>query len=178
MEPNINLKQEMASNQVVLIVLDSLNYKDETINLLKNFSGEKIMYVVIDKPFNSVDEDFKKNGIDTNNIFYINVTREEIKKEDARSYHLNSTSALTELSIIINKMLRGGYTYLIFDSITNLLIHNDGSKTKRFLLDLTQKIRRTPTKGIYYALDSDVTKNLIENINPTIDKTIKRKAAV
>lgn len=173
----MNLKQDLVANQIVLFVLDSSNYRDETVNIMKNFSGEKTLYVVLDKPFTTIDEDFKKNGINTSKVFYINVTREETKTEDQRSYHLNSTSAMTELSIRINKMLQKGFTYLVFDSITNLLIHNDGPKTKRFLLDLTQKIRRTSTRGIYYALDSNVTKNLIENINPTIDKMIKRKAA-
>ena len=170
----MDLKQELTSNKVVLLTLENVNYKTGVLELLKSFSGDKVIYVVLNKSYAPVDRDFNKNGIDTQNFYYVNMARGEGKKEQSpKAYQLDSTSALTELSIVIDRLLKEGYNYLLFDSITNLLVYNNADKTKKFMIDLTNKIKNSPSSGAYYALDSQVTKDLIKNLGQFVDKTIK-----
>ena len=169
----MNVKGELQRAGVILITMDSLDYNKGVLKTMEDLSPEKIVYVILDKTYMSIDTNFKQNGIDTANVFYINITREKIgAKESTKHYYLSSNSALTELAIVINNLLKRGYTHIVFDSITNLLIYNDGMKTRKFLIDLTNKIKQANAKGVYYAIENDSTKDLINNMNMVVDKTI------
>lgn len=169
----MNLKEELSRNNLVLVTMDSLDYAKGVMKTAAEFSQEKVVYVVLDRSYTSVDTKFKKGGIDTENFFYINITREKMgEKESARHYYLSSNSALTELAIVINNLLKKGYRYVFFDSITNLLIYNDGMKTQKFLIDLANKIKQAKAKGVYYAVENDSTKELIDSMNMVADKAI------
>ncbi len=169
----MDLKADLNTNKVILITLENASYNQGIMELTKSFSGEKVIYVVINKSYSPVDEDLKKNGVNTDSFYYINMARGGGDKKDSRVYQMNSVSALTELAIIIERALKTGYTYIFFDSITNLLVYNNASRTKKFVIDLTNKIKASPTSGVYYALDSEITGSLIKELGPVVDKTIK-----
>ncbi|MBR9701659.1 hypothetical protein GOV13_01930 [Candidatus Pacearchaeota archaeon] len=172
----MNIRKELLKNNVILLSFSDADYKKGSMGILKNFSGQKAIYVSLAVSFPSIDTKLKKNGINTEKMHFIDVASGKVKdQKGARCYHLSSASALTELSIVIGDLLKEGYTYLVFDSVTNLMIYNNPSRTKKFVIDIVKKMRSAKTKGIYFALRSNVTENIIKAVGAFVDKSIQIK---
>ena len=172
----MNIKKELLGNPIILLSFGDVDYKRGSMGILKNFSGEKGIYVSLGVSLPTIDNRLKQNGINTENIYYIDVASGKIENQkEEKCYHLSSPSALTELSIVISDLLKEGYKYLFFDAVTNLMIYNNPSRTKKFVIDLANKMRQTKSKGIYFALHSDITENLIKSLGGFVDKSIHIK---
>lgn len=172
----MDIKKELLGSQIILLSFGDVDYKRGSMGILKNFSGEKGIYVSLGITFPSIDNKLKQNGINTEKIYYIDVASGKVdNQKEERCYHLSSPSALTELSIVISDLLKEGYKYLFFDAVTNLMIYNNPTRTKKFVIDLANKMRKTKSRGVYFALHSDVTSNLIKSLGGFVDKSIQIK---
>ena len=178
----INIKSELLTNQIILLAIPNLIYGKQSIKLLKKLSGERIVYITLNKTFQAVEEELKKQGVNTTNITYIDVISKTIKdvkeKQTKKCYYLESVSALKELSDIIKEFLKREEFYLVFDSVTNLLVHNNPERTTKLIAEINSSIRKTNSRGIYYALSGVVTDNFIQHISKSVDKTIKVKQGI
>lgn len=76
------------------------------------------------------------------------------------------------MGIAISTFLKAEPTYLIFDSLTNLIIYQKKAPIARFVSAMINKIRKTKTKAIFYALKSDQHKELIQSASMFADKVI------
>ena len=171
----MDLKTDFSKNQITLLTMSSLEYNDAIVNIMKQLTGNTC-YVTTNKTYDSLKEIFQKNKINTKNIIFLDSISKSLKKtqdnlEDV--YFVSSPGALTELSLVIDKFLKQGFDYLIFDSLTNLSIYQNKNICSKFIIDLISKIKKTKTKAILYALESKDQEDVINKVGGMVDKVIK-----
>lgn len=174
----VDIKKELESNKTVLLVMPGVEYNDIIVDTIKQLSGKHVCYVTLNKTFSSLIELFNKKGIDTKNIFFIDTISKSIKNVPDQlegCFFCSSPGALTEISVAISKHLNHEFDYLIFDSLTNLLIYQQKDPVAQFLSNLANKIRDSNTKAVFYALNVKAQDELIKETETFVDKVIEIK---
>jgi len=171
----IDIKKELDSNQNILLLVPGADYNDQIISIAKELGGASICYVSLNKTYKALQDAFKKNEIDVENIIFIDCISKTIVKEtpqEKNCYYVSSPGALTEVSIVIGKFLKHNFSYIIFDSLNSLLVYQKKSPISKFLSDLVNKVKATKTKAIFYALSSEEQSKLIDDAAMFVDKVI------
>jgi poly-D-alanine transfer protein DltD len=174
----MDIKKELSLNQTVLLIMDSFGYNNEIIKTVKQLSGQKICYVTLNKTHDSLKEIFKKNKVNMKNIVFIDAISKTIKNVPDQSdstYFCSSPGALTEISLVISKFLNRNFEYLIFDSLTNLLIYQKKVPVAKFISNLVNKIKAGKIKAIFYALSVKEQDELIKETGMFVDNVVEIK---
>lgn len=172
----MDIKKELSSSQTILLIMSSTDYNRQIINILKKLNGKNIAYVTLNKTYDSLIEMFKKNKIKTENIVFVDAISKTIKSTPEQSegvYYVSSPGALTELSLAISKFIRHDFDYLIFDSLTNLLVYESKAPVGKFVSSLVNKIKESKTRAIFYALSVKEQEALIKESGMFVDKVIE-----
>ena len=152
-----------------------MEYNDDIIKVMKELSGSSICYVTLNKTADSLKELFKKNKINIDKVTFIDAISKTIKKVPEMSdkiYYVSSPGALTEISLVITKFIKHNFNYLIFDSLTNLLVYESRAPVAKFLSTLVNKIKESKTKSVFYALAVKEQETLIRESSMFVDKVI------
>ena len=80
---------------------------------------------------------------------------------------------MTELSLTISKFIKHDFDYLIFDSLTNLLVYESKAPVAKFVASLVNKIKESKTKAVFYALSIKEQEALIKESGMFVDKIIE-----
>ena len=174
----MEIKQELKKNKTLLLVMPSTDYNNIIIDMMRKISGHSVCYVTLNKTFSSLKELFEKNKINTDSILFIDAISKTIKSEPDQTrgcYFCSSPGALTEISVSISRILNHKFEYLIFDSLTNLLIYQKKEPVAHFLSALANKIRESDTKAVFYALSINSQDELIKETEMFVDKVIELK---
>jgi len=169
------IKKSLVNNDTLIILISSREYNKVSLKVVKELAKSKVCYVTLNKTYQSIKEYFEKNKISARNFSYIDAISSTIritKKEEDHCRFVSSPSALTELSLEISRSLKLNVDYIIFDSITNLLIHNDKKTVEKFVSLLLTKIKQSNTKGILFALDIKEYKAFIKKMSVFADTVI------
>ncbi|MFH1682590.1 MAG: hypothetical protein ABIA37_02220 [Candidatus Woesearchaeota archaeon] len=171
----MDIKKELSSNQTVLLLMPSTEYNENIVEVVKQLSGKSVCYVTLNKTFDSLKELFEKKKIDTKNIVFIDAISKTIKKvpsQTDRCYFCSSPGALTEISLAVSKFLKHNFEYLIFDSLTNLLIYQKKVPVAQFVSTLVNRIKDSKTKAVFYALSVQEQEELIQESGMFVDEVI------
>ena len=158
--------------------MPGVEYNEVIVDTLKQLSGKSICYVTLNKTYNSLKELFKKNKIDTKNIVFIDAISKTIKNMPDQTegcYFCSYPGALTEISVAISKLLNHNFEYLVFDSLTNLLIYQQKDPVAQFLSNLANKIRESNTKAVFYVLSVKAQDELIKETEMFVDSVVEIK---
>jgi len=172
----VDIKKELSENQTILLIMSSTDYNKEIIDVIKKLAGKNVAYVTLNKTRDSLIELFKKNKVKTDNIVFVDAISKTIKSTPEESegvYYVSSPGALTELSLVISKFIRHDFEYLIFDSLTNLLVYESKAPVGKFVASLVNKIKESKTKAIFYALSVKEQEALIKESGMFVDKVIE-----
>ncbi len=169
-----DIVKELSENQTVLLLVPSTDYNNIVLDTVKKLSDESVGYLTLNKTFESLKETFSKKGVNLKNIVFVDAITKTIKdaKDTDSCYFVNSPGALTELSLTISKFLRHNFHYIIFDSITNLLIYSKKAPVAMFLSNLINKIKVSKTKAVFYALSIEEQDTLIKESSMFVDKVV------
>jgi KaiC/GvpD/RAD55 family RecA-like ATPase len=170
----IDIKKELDENKTALLLMPSTEYNSDIIDIVKQLSEKKVCYITLNKTFDSLMEIFKKKGVNTENLVFIDAISKTIKKttEVDNCFFVSSPGALTELSLVISKFLKQEFDYLIFDSLTNLMIYEKKAPVAKFLSSLINKISATETKSVFYAISVKEQDELIKQCSMFVDRVI------
>ncbi|MFH0861713.1 MAG: ATPase domain-containing protein [Candidatus Altiarchaeota archaeon] len=136
---------------------------------------DKICYISLNRPYTSLVKTFKKGGLDTERIYFIDaITRTaQIPQECKECEFVSSPGALTELSVTISKVMDGGqYKYIVFDSLSTLLVYESDTTIAKFVHFLMAKVRVAGCNALFTCLKQDAESVLIKDINMFADKVI------
>jgi KaiC/GvpD/RAD55 family RecA-like ATPase len=174
MDSNFNIKEKLDSNQTVLLLVPSTDYNNLIVEATKQLSGKNIVYVTLNKTSESLKEAFSKKKINSKNVFYIDAISKTVKKtvNTKDCVFCSSPGALTEISIAITKFLKHNIDYIIFDSITSLLIYEKKSPVSKFLSSVINNIKNSKTKAVFIALSVKEQKDLIKETGMFVDEVI------
>ena len=175
----VDIKSELESNQTVLFAMSSDEYNEDIVDVAKSLSGN-VCYITTNKTFDSLKEGFTKGGVDVTNIVFIDAISKTMKKVPDQGegvYYVSSPGALTELSLVIKKFLRHDFDYLVFDAVTNLLTYQDKNMCTKFIVDLVDKVKKSKTKAVFYAIESADNEDVVSKVGTIVDKVVKDGAA-
>ena len=171
----MDIEKELSQNQTILLIMSSEKYNSLIVDIVKQLPGKSICYITLNKTYDSLRELFKKKGIKVDNIFFIDAISKTIKKTSDQTdscYFVDSPSALTEISLVISKFLKHNFEYLIFDSLTNLMVYSKKAPVAVFVSSIVNKIKETKTNAAFYALKMEQHQELIQETSIFVDKVV------
>jgi len=174
----IDIEKELAKNKIILLLIPSTEYNSLVLDNVKKLSKKSVCYITLNKTFDSLKELFTKSKVKMENVVFIDAISKTIKSVPDQGkgvYYIESPNSFTDISLQINSFLRHNYDYIVFDSLTNLLIYQKKDPVAKFLSTIINKIRDSKTSAIFYCLDVKEHEELVEEVSMFVDKVIKVK---
>jgi len=168
-------------HKTVMLLVNSQLYNETILEIVQELSQKKVCYISLNKTRDSLIDLFSKKGVNVNNIGFIDAITKTIMDypdETENCTYISSPGALTELAIAITKFLKLGFDYLIFDSLTNLLIYQKRAPIEKFMSNLINKIRNTETRAIFCALGVQEQQLLLEQCGMFVDNVVDNSKMV
>ena len=168
----MNITQELNEHQTLLLLMPGQRYNTAIVDTAKAISGKKTCYVTMNRTYDSLQELFVKHKADIKNMTFVDLITLAIRKpeEKPKNVQFYSPKSLNDAFAYIASLLREGYDYLVFDSLTNLFSYKETDDVEQYIFILINKIRQTKTKAVLYALDEQET--LIPRCCMFVDKAV------
>ncbi len=175
------MKQVKGSRMVniVLQIINSERYFSGVTKILKELKDKKIVYVTTNKPYKYILSAAKEVGISTKNLFVIDCIskplREKTEANQENCIFLDSPEGLTAISLAISESIKllEGDRILLLDSLSTLLIYNDANTVAKFSNFVINKLRTYDVNAIIFALESDIDKDIIKQVEALADEVKK-----
>lgn len=174
--------KSLKPHYIVLFITDPKEYHETNkmiLKLLVNHERMSGIYITVNKPFSTLYQELKNDGINVDNIFFIDcITKTAGGKPNITENCLFMTSPrnLTELAIAltqaINSMRGSGDRFLFLDSLSTLLIYNTSDTIAQFSHFLVTRIRLCGLKGIFISVKRDVDEKLLATLSEFVDEVI------
>ncbi|MDD5148447.1 MAG: hypothetical protein PHH08_03195 [Candidatus ainarchaeum sp.] len=172
-----NLEQ-MPDSYVVLFLEKIEQYSVINVRLASYLAKNRIpgVYVTTNKPVKSLIEVFKNEKIDAKNFLFADgITRmngaEPVEGENC--IYVDSPKNLIDLSIAIEtqmQKIKGTNRFVLFDSLSTLLVYNKPTVVAKFMHAIASKIRAWRAKGVFLMIqekDEEVTKIIAQFCDET-----------
>ena len=180
----IKLNRELSSLKdpfIILLNTNSKDYFDSVLETLKFLTDKGMggVYMTSARPYNYLTETFRKQDIETRNLFFIDTVSCMAGKspgEQGRCVFIENPTALEEAGMWTDTLMDRVGTenkFLIVDSLSNLLIYNDTGTLKRFSQFLIDRLRSQRASGVLASIDMEIPESLYEALNDLCDKTIE-----
>ena len=157
-----------------VIFISEQNYTKKLIGIVKKLicSFPKICYITINQPYVSIVELLEKNGIKTENIFFIDpITPEREQRPHKNCIFVSSPAALTELGVSITTLLyTKKFDCFILDSLNTLMVYNKEWEVLRFLHTFVTKLKTKNCMAIITCLEAEKESEVVKNLAMFIDK--------
>lgn len=155
---------------VALASIEAENYQEINLEIIKSLTKKNIpgVYVTLNKPFVTIQKLFKKAGIDTRMIFFIDAITKTISgiEKKKNCLFIGSPENLTDISIAMDQsaMALPREKFIFFDSLNVVLIYNDPVTVAKFIHLLAGKMHIWKVKGIIVSLRKKEDDELIKEI--------------
>jgi len=171
---------DIEKNEIVLILVPGAKLPQIEKDIVKYASqkGYYTIYVTANKPYTTMSNIFKKEGVNLDKIFFIDLVTNLVGMELKRAGNcvFCPPQALTNLSItikgIVDSMPKDCTKILFLDSISTLLLYHESITVTRFAHSLIAKLREWQVKGTFLTLEQEADKKLIAQITSFADKQI------
>jgi hypothetical protein len=165
-------------NQIMVLIIPEENYIERLINVVKDLTkmDGKVCYVSLNRPYTSLMATFHKAGLNTENIHFIDAITKtaQIPAECQECEFVSSPGALTELSVTVSRAMEGGkFRYIVFDSLSTLLVYESDATIAKFVHFLMAKVRVSGCSAIFTCLKQDSESVLIKDLNMFADRVIQ-----
>ncbi|MBN1432029.1 MAG: hypothetical protein JW931_04585 [Methanomicrobiaceae archaeon] len=150
----------------------------EIISEVEN-AGYKTIVITTNFPASVLEKLYTQKGINTENIVYIDaISAYSLGKppeEDKRHFNVNNPGDLTSLSIAITKAVQqmdGNKIFILFDSISSMLIYIPTMKTVKFIHFLSNKIRQINYSGALLAIEGGIDPMMLAQVSSFVDDIV------
>ncbi|MEM2878628.1 MAG: hypothetical protein QXG10_03675 [Candidatus Hadarchaeales archaeon] len=154
---------------VFVSLIPARKYPEFMDSITKFASGKwkKICMVSLTKPCSTLVESFKRAGIDPKKFFIVDAisqTAGGAEKADNVAF-VSSPAAVTELGIKIGETLKKDRPeFLIFDSISVMLIYVQEQEVLKFIHTLVSRFRASGIRSLFTVLLEDTETRVVRNI--------------
>jgi len=140
----------------------------------KNDNG---FVISANRPYSNLMTNYERNDIDTKKVFVLDLISKN-QNADVKAQNvmfMNNASSLTEISLSVNNYIKkvNGKTFVFFDSITTMLIHNEPYVFARFIHSILTRMRVNGVGGLLISLTDQTNKEVRAEIAQLCDKVIK-----
>jgi len=171
----MDIVEELNKTRAMLLLVPSTDYNSLSTDIAKQLSGKTVIYVTLNKTFLAIKESFANASIDTKNFVFIDAISKSIRNvadQGKGCYFVSAPTALTEIVIKITKALEHGFEYLIFDSLSTLLVYQKDAPVAKFAANIVSNAKAKKTKTVFYALKSEEQKAAINEVSMFVDRVI------
>jgi len=174
---NEDLEGSKDEGQIIVLLIPDEEYSRRILKITKEIANvcDNLCYVSLNLPYAPLINNFKKEGIDISKFYVIDgitQTAEIAKNRDGVEY-VSSPGALTELSLAISHLLETRkFEYIIFDSLSTLLVYEASPTVTKFVHSLMAKIRVVGCKAIFTCLKQDSSSVLLKDVNMFSDRIL------
>ena len=167
-----------SKNYVALATVNPRLYQEINLFMIKYLVKEEGipgLYVTLNKPFEVLYRLFKREGINTEMIIFIDAITmtaggniERIKN----CLFIGNPENLSDISMAMDQAVRSipsEEKFLFFDSLDTLLMYNKAVTVARFIHFLASKMRVWRVKGIIISLSRESNKELIDELSQFCD---------
>jgi KaiC/GvpD/RAD55 family RecA-like ATPase len=156
-------------------VFKEANYYRNLYNIIEETRGKKVIIINTNKPADMILNDMKKENVKIQNIFFIDTISKYLGKPDTNQdniVYIDDPANLTEIGIVVKLSVEKikGEKMLIFDSLTTLSLYNSSRNLVRFYNFFFQLSRLNQIDTIVIALESDIDKEILNNISGLVDE--------
>ncbi len=164
---------------VVLALSSAERYSEANTAIIKHMVNNlKVpgVYVTLNKPYKTVKRDLEK-AVDMRMIIFIDGVTDTAgrpRKTDGCLFLPDMTS-LTDMGIIIDQAIGSiphESKFILFDSLSTLLIYNNTGSVAKFIHYLSGRIREWDVDGIFLSLERESDRELLSQLSLFCDKTI------
>ena len=164
----------------VVILSVNLHIYNQTCLLLLAYLIKKLqlegLYVALNKPFETIREELKKNDLDVNEISCIDAVSKETDKYPKidKVLYLEDPSSITELLFLIKAICNEGKIKFIFlNSLDTLLLYNDIKEVEKFIRSLVNKARKSDISVVIMSPKEKSEEDVIASVTQFCDKEIE-----
>ena len=173
----VEISKELNKNPIILVLLPKTCFSEEVLNLTKEISkkAKKCCFLSLVNPYSTSLEKFKKNQINSEKFFFIDVLTSSIKKTTdlPNCTFVDSPSNLTKLSIVYSDLIKiVGIDYAILDSLQTFLVYRNKSMVIQFIQNLITKSRVDNVKLLFTATKEEGKEGLVEELSTFVDRVI------
>ena len=165
---------------ISLVLTNAKKYNEANIALTKymvNTKGIPGVYVTLNKPYRTMKKNLE-GKVDLRMLIFIDAitksTGGKITKDDECLY-LDTMQNLTDLGVAIDQAIRAipnEEKFLLFDSLSTLLIYSQVGSVAKFIHFLTGKIRALGVNGVLLSLVHGEDDELLSQLSMFCDQTI------
>jgi len=171
---------ESRADQVIVLIIPDEEYREKILDITKELSNltDKICYISLNRPYGTLIQEFKRREIDLKKFYFIDAITQtaETTQPSPNCEFVSSPGALTELSLSISNILdKKEVNYLIFDSLSTLLVYENEMIVTKFIHSLMAKIRVVGCNAVFTCLEQDKGSVLIKDINMFSDRILNVK---
>lgn len=178
----LNLK-DLENSEISLVIAPSEMVQQTNIDILKHFVNEKdsfCVYVTVAKPYKTMVNIFSKNGIKTDNIFFIDcITSLSVSGDIQRAGNcvFVQPQSLTNISMALTSAItsipKEKESLMILDTLSTLMLYNQTETIAKFAHVLTGKLREWAVKSIILTLEDESDKKIVSQLTQFCDCTIR-----
>jgi hypothetical protein len=167
------------NDQIILVETTPEKSQEVTMELVKLLLGKNDKGIVVsaNRPYTNLVNVYKRNDINVSKMFILdciskNQNGGEFKADNA--VFIENLSSLTDISLSINEHLNGNSDskFVIFDSITTMLIHNKPYIFARFIHNVLTKMRIYGVGGVLISISDNSNREIRAEIAQLCDKVI------
>lgn len=160
---------------VYTVITKPENYliaNQEILHLLnQKFPG---IYVTLNKSHCNIIEKIKKEKVDTSLILFIDNNEEGDGCGAENAIFIGRNKSLTALSLAISEAVKQkSLKFILFDSVTTLLVYHKLEETEQFMHFLINKVKNLDILMIIMAVNEGKTRKLIPILSQFCDELIE-----
>ncbi len=167
----------LLGNSVVLMLTNASNHNEAACLVLRYFMRDKNLqgiYVCVNRVPQSISADAARMGLDTQKLFFVDCTGTSGKVGDKilRSASPENLDRMGKaLADALNKA--SGAKFLIFDSVSALLMFNNFKSVAQFGHLLTNLVREHGLQGVILTIERDTHEFVQRTLNVLSDRIIQ-----
>lgn len=168
--------RKIGVGRTTIFLISNKIYHNELLNITKSAADKyaKIAYISLNKPAQRVVEIFIENNIDTKKFLFIDAVTEknEANSSNQGIVHINPPKNFEKFNAELNEIIGNldNLKFLIFDSLSTLLIYQDEITVIKFAHNLMTNLAVTNVSGHFICLLDDVSRHLVKTITLFADE--------
>jgi archaellum biogenesis ATPase FlaH len=169
----------VTEGEIILVTVPENQYAESNAQILKYHTNNKkyrVVYLTVNKPFSTLVDLFKKDGIDLSKVFIIDaVTPVPAITRTGAGVFVGSPKELTNISITTTSVLSNmdDTKVLFLDSVTTLLIYNSVENVTEFIHFISNKMRALKITFAIMCISDLTEEKTVKQLSQFCDKLIQ-----
>jgi len=179
--PVIVNPEDLAKNQIFLILTSPGNTRERNIEIIKELSalGYRSVVITTNFPYSVLRKLYEQGGVDLTKVSFIDaVTRHSFGSAEnipGIVRYVSNPANLTDMGIAVTEVLKehhDGKVCILYDSISTLLIYLSSPNISKFIHFVTNKLRIMDISGVFLAVEKGLDPMLMTQLTTFVDTVI------